>query len=171
VVTSQEAVTNLTVESPQNFGESIPGVTNYEKGNSGEIGYYNIPRPIVGNWDAIVESALWLRGSASHLGQHSDQQSDSITILSDASDSSDEEDELESNSMDVTSSLSIHASESEEAEILIFDGEEYVPIEVPSTPPHYSTSLPIPTTTSPRVPSSAQANGPSLEGQEASGAI
>jgi hypothetical protein len=46
---SQLSFTNPTVESSQNFEESIPEVTTYEKGNSGEIGYYNIPHPIVDN--------------------------------------------------------------------------------------------------------------------------
>lgn len=155
---------DLAMDPPHNSGNSISEA-------SGEIEYHNILRPIIDSWDAIVESALWLQENTSHLGQPSDQQSDSIILLSEASGGSDEEDELESDSMNVSSSTSIHASEIEEAEILVFDGEKYVPIEVPSTPPHYSSSQPMPTTTAPRVPSPAQTNGPSLEEQETSGTI
>jgi hypothetical protein len=65
----QLSFTDPAVESPQNLGDSIPGVTTYKKGNSGEIGYC----PIVDNWNAIIESALWLWRSAS-VREHYQQQ-------------------------------------------------------------------------------------------------
>jgi hypothetical protein len=108
--------------------------------SSGKVGHYNLLGSIADSWDAIVEAALWFQGHSSDMGQYSSTTSTTSLITDD---STDEEDQLDEDSMNMTSSSSIHAPSPElkKGEILIFNGKEYVPIEPPSVPqPHCSPS-------------------------------
>jgi hypothetical protein len=111
--------------------------------NSGLLTYHSTPRPITDNWDSIVESALFLRGGfASH---HSSMES-----LTEGSSLGTEDMDLVSNSSTpppLTSYPSI--KDSEDHNIYIFDGEQYVPISpvpqaMPISPLISSTNIPTP---------------------------
>ena len=159
-ILAQLPLSEIAGDSSSESGESVSGATPQEKIFSGKINNENIPHSTVDNWDAIVESALWHQERASPVVQGSN----ATDTTSNASDGSEDVDQLDSDSMDTSLSSSVDAEEIGDDEILIFDGERYVPVDLASTPPQHTSSSTMPTSTSPFP---TQVNSSSVEEPEA----